>query len=539
MTLQRYSIIPARAVLDKNLTPLDIRVLGDLGIHTDKHGWCFKNQAKIAEELGVARQSVSRSCSRLYKGGYVEAKDINEGKGRKKGLRGINLYKVILDSKEGPESSTKEALSPEGDNGENGSTLSPEGDNRCHPSETTVVSPGFQLNIPLGTTPEERSPLTGHPASQSGQVHGERGEPGKEGKKGAVGLEGGTPLGENTSGERQNAEASTAEPLAFSEEASTRRTAKPKSKKESKAKTEKTRLPTDWELPDEWRDATKAEFGITDLDCAFVAQDFKKWWLGPEAKDPEKKDWRATWWRWVRKEAARGIRVPAKWSGRAAFSAEQPSQVSPQHRADERFDDKAPKIFAAGPVWVSGLLANSILRKAPGATKDDLMDVLLSGRFGMDTTEGYLDRYCVERLRAVLAIRRTGVSFDELAGGEPVTVGGVKFKDAFVQLSQRFMDRLTERYPRAFGYEAHHAACSAWYQTKSLATAENLAPGHSCSSKRLLKNTSPPKTSACSSKTAMRKSIERKTLRRSLRRRRGERLLRLRRLPKAKPTNNG
>ena len=236
-------------------------------------------------------------------------------------------------------------------------------------------------------------------------------------------------------------------------------------------------MPTDWELPDEWRDATKAEFGITDLDCAFVAQDFKKWWLGPEAKDPEKKDWRATWWRWVRKEAARGIRVPAKWSGRAAFSAEPPSQVSPQHRADERFDDKAPKIFAAGPVWVSGLLANSILRKAPGATKDDLMDVLLSGRFGMDTTEGYLDRYCVERLRAVLAIRRTGVSLDELAGGEPVTVGGVKFKDAFVQLSQRFMDRLTERYPRAFGYEAHHAACSAWYQTKSLATAENLGAG--------------------------------------------------------------
>ena len=102
MSHPRYSIIPARAVLDKNLTDLDIRVLADLGIHTDQNGWCFKNQSKLADDLGVARQSVNRSLSRLYSAGYVEARDINADKSRR-GLRSINCYRVILDSPSGPE----------------------------------------------------------------------------------------------------------------------------------------------------------------------------------------------------------------------------------------------------------------------------------------------------------------------------------------------------------------------------------------------------------------------------------------------------
>jgi MarR family len=154
---QRFSIIPARAILDKTLTDLDIRVLGVFGIHADTEtGWCFKNQSKIAEELGVARQSVSRSCNRLYAGGYVEARDINAGKS-KTGRRSINCYRILMDSKAEPPQAVIDALSPCGDNEP---ALSPSGDSRCHPSETTVVTPGRQLNVPLRTNPLERNPQT-------------------------------------------------------------------------------------------------------------------------------------------------------------------------------------------------------------------------------------------------------------------------------------------------------------------------------------------------------------------------------------------
>lgn len=161
---QRFSIIPARAVLDKNLTDLDIRVLAILGIHSDKNGWCFKNQSKIAEELGVARQSVSRCCARLYAAGYLEARDINEGK-KVTGLRSINCYRVICDPKEGPEESTKNAMSPQEDNE---AALSPGGFNRCNSEDAAVETPARQLNVPLRTYPLERKGPAG-PKSDFGK----------------------------------------------------------------------------------------------------------------------------------------------------------------------------------------------------------------------------------------------------------------------------------------------------------------------------------------------------------------------------------
>ena len=159
----RFSIIPARAILNKSLTDLDIRILGILGIHADRSGWCFKNQSKIAEELDVTRRAVNRSIARLASEGLIEKKEFERAKG-KSGLRSINTYRILFDDDAGPQQETIEALSPEGDGGDvlrlsdlNGSTLGLQGLNSCDPTVSTVGTPGSQLNVPLLTIPLEQS----------------------------------------------------------------------------------------------------------------------------------------------------------------------------------------------------------------------------------------------------------------------------------------------------------------------------------------------------------------------------------------------
>ncbi len=172
MSGQRYSITPARAVADRRLTDFDFRLLALYGTHADKSGWCFLNQARIAERLGVARQSVCRSTTRLAELGYIERRDINSTRvesGRaKRGPRSINSYRVIMDAPCGPEPETADALyrgayiaasSPQGDlspQGDNG-VLSPAGDTCCPATVTPVVTDGRQLNDPIRTIPLERT----------------------------------------------------------------------------------------------------------------------------------------------------------------------------------------------------------------------------------------------------------------------------------------------------------------------------------------------------------------------------------------------
>lgn len=70
----RFSIIPAGAVTDPNLEARDLQVLCLLGRHTDKLGWCYRSQVKMAGELNSSRGSVQRSLDRLYAAGWVQKK---------------------------------------------------------------------------------------------------------------------------------------------------------------------------------------------------------------------------------------------------------------------------------------------------------------------------------------------------------------------------------------------------------------------------------------------------------------------------------
>lgn len=62
-----------------------------------------------------------------------------------------------------------------------------------------------------------------------------------------------------------------------------------------------TRLPSDWVLPDEWREFAKTELNWTDRDVSAEANEFRDYWIAQPASKAVKSDWFATWRNWVRR----------------------------------------------------------------------------------------------------------------------------------------------------------------------------------------------------------------------------------------------
>jgi hypothetical protein len=60
------------------------------------------------------------------------------------------------------------------------------------------------------------------------------------------------------------------------------------------------RLPTDWEAPQQFIDFCEKE--RPDLDANFVADQFKDYWISTSGKSAIKTDWFATWRNWVRRQ---------------------------------------------------------------------------------------------------------------------------------------------------------------------------------------------------------------------------------------------
>jgi hypothetical protein len=80
----RLAVIPAAALADVAsgaLKAMDLRVLCALGTFTNRHGWARVYVDTLAERVGptTARETVSRSLSRLKKRGWVEARAPKRG----------------------------------------------------------------------------------------------------------------------------------------------------------------------------------------------------------------------------------------------------------------------------------------------------------------------------------------------------------------------------------------------------------------------------------------------------------------------------
>lgn len=69
--LRSWSVLPARFVGDKRLSPNDIQVLAALGLYTNQAGVCFPTHQTIERFTHIGRLGIIAAIKRLEKLGYV------------------------------------------------------------------------------------------------------------------------------------------------------------------------------------------------------------------------------------------------------------------------------------------------------------------------------------------------------------------------------------------------------------------------------------------------------------------------------------
>lgn len=88
--MPNLSIIPAAAVMDRDLSHTHLRVLCAIGVHTDKLGGnVWTSVRTLAQEAGVSERTVQTACQALTEKGYLRVA-IRPGR--------TNLYEVVLDT---------------------------------------------------------------------------------------------------------------------------------------------------------------------------------------------------------------------------------------------------------------------------------------------------------------------------------------------------------------------------------------------------------------------------------------------------------
>jgi hypothetical protein len=171
MSKPRLSIIPAGAIFDRSREPRDLQVIGLLGCHTDKAGWCRRSQVKMAAQLGCGRASVQRSLDRLVDAGWVQKKRppwSNEGGQPSHSY----MYRVVLDrddyvslsndDDEGDESGSYAENADDGVDCPPVGTLEnePKGARPAgHPGAQPYVGTGAQPYVGTKNDPLERPPI--------------------------------------------------------------------------------------------------------------------------------------------------------------------------------------------------------------------------------------------------------------------------------------------------------------------------------------------------------------------------------------------
>ena len=102
--MPNLSIIPAAAVMDRDLTHTQLRVLCAIGVHTDKLGGNVWTSVKtLADEAGVSERTVQTACQALTERGYLR---ITTRSGR------TNLYEVVLHTPPQPAAPPQQLLHP-------------------------------------------------------------------------------------------------------------------------------------------------------------------------------------------------------------------------------------------------------------------------------------------------------------------------------------------------------------------------------------------------------------------------------------------
>ena len=68
---RQWSILPVRALLDRNLTPVEFRTLAALCVYTNSHGVCWPGVETLSQIVGSDKAVISRTVTKLVRKGYV------------------------------------------------------------------------------------------------------------------------------------------------------------------------------------------------------------------------------------------------------------------------------------------------------------------------------------------------------------------------------------------------------------------------------------------------------------------------------------
>ena len=271
----RFSRLSPAAVYDRQLSAETLRVLAAIGVHADKNGECWPSAGNLALRLGCKERVVQYHVKALKRGGYLETfwRKLSNG-------MSVRWFRLRYPAWEDPAETQPDCGSETQPD-----CVSPEPEKRNLDADETqfgderTATPLHPTNSP-SEQPISEQPNREHATDES-----------LSGEDSFGGVRGGRP--------RLIGDQPKAEP--------------------SRKKTRGTRLPSEAILPDEWR--ATAQERRPDLDPEQVFEKFKRYFTGPDAARPAKKDWNRAWLNWIDGERnGQSGRNPNQGLGAAAFA---------------------------------------------------------------------------------------------------------------------------------------------------------------------------------------------------------------------------
>jgi hypothetical protein len=92
---RQWSVLPVRALLDRDLAPVQFRTLAALCIYTNSHGVCWPGIETLSKVVGSDKAVISRTITRLVKLGYVRRLRPQDYQMQHAKFGQINRYQVL------------------------------------------------------------------------------------------------------------------------------------------------------------------------------------------------------------------------------------------------------------------------------------------------------------------------------------------------------------------------------------------------------------------------------------------------------------